>query len=110
VPSLDITDQAVDFIERRSNDPAVVRLKGKKDIPLLLWSNKSYFDDNSGRRTESPQFYFYWTDTAEIEQYRYFKVDFANGRKLALAPGDLFQSGSHRIDLKADKLVLDDRT
>jgi hypothetical protein len=109
VPSLDITEQAMDAITQRCNDPAATNIKREKPIPLLLWSNRSFFDDNSGQRTEiGARFYFYWTDAAEIEQYRYFQVDTANGGELALAPGELFRSGPHRIDLEGDKLILDE--
>ena len=109
MPSLDITKPAMDAILRQCNDPAAISLRAQKPIPLLLWSNRSYFDDNFGHRTEfGPQFYFYWTDVAEIEQYHYFKVETTNGRELALAPGELFQSGFHRIVLEGDKLTLDD--
>lgn len=109
MPSLDITEQAMNAITRRCNDPAATDIKREKPIPLLLWSNRSYFDDNSGRRTEfGARFYFYWTDAAEIERYRYFKVDTTNGGELALAPGDLFRSAPHRIDLEGDKLILDE--
>ena len=69
---------------------------------------RSYFDDNSGHRTEfGPQFYFYWTNLAEMRHYRYFRVDLTKDCELALAPGELFESGVHRIVLEGDKLTLD---
>jgi hypothetical protein len=109
MPSVNITKPAIDAILRQCNDPAAINLKAKKPIPLLLWSIRSYFDDNSGHRTEfGPQFYFYWTDIEEIKQYGYFKVDLTDDRELALAPGELFESGAHRIVLEGDKLTLDD--
>ena len=99
----------MDAIVRQCNDPTAISLKTQKPIPLLLWSSKSYFDDKSGPRTEfGPQFYFYWTNVAEIEQYGYLKVDLTNDCELALAPGELFESGVHRIVLEGDKLTLDD--
>jgi hypothetical protein len=109
VLSINITKPAMDAISRQCNDPAAASLKTQKPIPLLLWSNRSYFNDNSGHRIEfGPQFYFYWTNAAEIKQYGYFKIDLTNDCELALAPGELFESGFHRIVLEGDKLTLDE--
>jgi hypothetical protein len=48
--------------------------------------------DTDGIRT---QFYFYWTDKAEIEKYDYLMIDLAGGVSWHS------RRGSHRIDLRA---------
>jgi hypothetical protein len=51
-------------------------------------------------------FFFFWTNQAEIEENGYVTMDIAEGHKLALAPGAVFQSGSQRIELKDHQLTL----
>jgi hypothetical protein len=107
MPSVTITKGALDAISNRRSDSPSVTVTAPKPIPLLAWSERSYFDDSAGHRTElGPQFYFCWTDDNEIEANKYFTLDIALGGKLALAPGELFRSGSHLIDLKDGRLSL----
>jgi hypothetical protein len=107
MPSVTITKGAIDAVSGRRKDPASAAARALKPIPLLAWSERSYFDDQTGRRTElGPQFYFCWTDDNEIEENGYLTLEIARGDRLALAPGELFRSGSHQIDLKDGKLNL----
>jgi hypothetical protein len=79
----------------------------QKRIPLLAWSERSYFDDYAGHRTEfGPQFYLSFTNEEEIDNNEYFTTETHHGGRLALAPGALFRSGSHMIDLRNGKLTL----
>ncbi len=107
MPSIIITKGAMDATTRHRSDPGSVTVTALRPIPLLAWSERSYFDESSGRRTEfRPQFFFCWTDDTEIEDNQYLTLEIAQGDKLALAPGELFRSGSHQIDLKVGRLTL----
>jgi hypothetical protein len=103
-----ITRQAEESILKACHDPAanVVRQR-VGNIPLLLWSNRSYFVSNSGEKTElGSQFYFYWTNKEEIEISEYEITFLSTNTEIALAPGELFREGSHQIDFRSGKLVL----
>jgi len=105
--SVSITDRATEAIVRRCNDPAAQGIIQGRPIPLLLWTERSYFDDDSGKRTEfGSKFYFYSTNYEEIRKYNYLTLDITGENELALAPGELFRTGSHKIDLQGDKLIL----
>ncbi len=108
--SITITTQAEDAILKACHDPAAAAVKQKKgEIPLLLWSNRSYFVSNSGDKTEfGPRFYFYWTDREEIEASQYATTHLSTSTEIALSPGELFRNGSHRIGLRNGRLVLDE--
>lgn len=107
MPSLAITDPATDAIRRRCDDPAAEALRAENPIPLLLWSNRPYFHDRSGRRVATgPQFYFDWTNAEEVERHGYLTIGFGQGLELAVAPAEMFRSGSHRIDLEGGRLTL----
>jgi hypothetical protein len=104
MPSVKISEDAMTEILRRLKGTATVN---EKNIPLLVWSRRVYTDDNHGNHTElGPMFFFFWTNQAEIEENGYVTMDIAEGHKLALAPGAVFQSGSERIELKDRQLTL----
>jgi hypothetical protein len=105
--SVIITNSASEVIGHRRNEAAFPSPTSLRRIPLLAWSERSYFDDSTGHRTEfRPQFYFSWTNDEEIIDNEYFTTETDHGGRLALAPGELFRSGSHKIDLKDGKLTL----
>jgi len=107
MPSFDITDPATDAIRRRCDDQVAKTMREENPIPLLLWSTRPYFHDRSGHRVETgPQFYFDWTNAFEVERHGYLKVGFGEGGEIAVAPGEMFRSGSHRIDLQDGRLIL----
>ena len=106
MPSVKISDEAMSAIIRRCKDVTTTDHATEKRIPLLVWPSRAYFVDNSGRRVDvAPQFYFGWTNAAEIQENGYFIVDIVCG-ELALAPGNIFQSGSHVIERMDDRLTL----
>ncbi len=106
--SVTITPDAMNVISRRCYNSTAITAARQTLIPLLAWAVRTYFDDASGRRTElGPQFYFSWTDAAEVKRNEYFVLQMAPVGKLALAPGELFQSGTHQIDVKDGKLTLE---
>ena len=106
--SIRITKQAEDAILKACRDPAAEGVRQKNGrIPLLLWSKRSYFVSNSGEKKEfGSQFYFYWTNLTEIENSKYATTLLSKNLEIALSPGDLFREGSHQIDLRDGKLVL----
>jgi hypothetical protein len=108
VSSITISRQAEEAILKASSDPAAEGVRRRHgDVPLLLWSRKSYFVANSGERTEfGPRFYLYWTNGVEIEKSNYFVTRVSEDIQVALSPGELFREGSHRIDLQDGKLAL----
>lgn len=108
--SITITKQAEDAILKACRDPAAEGVRQRYgDVPLLLWSNSTYFVSNSGERTEfGPQFYLYWTNQTEIENSNYATTFLSKDIEIALSPGDLFRNGSHHIDLRDGKLILDE--
>jgi len=110
VSSISVTKQAEDAILKACHDPAAEVVRQRKgSIPLLLWSKRSYFVSNSGEKTEfGPRFYFYWTDRTEIEISNYATALISRNIEIALSPGEFFRQGSHEIDLRDGKLVLND--
>jgi len=79
----------------------------EKDIPLLVWSQKTFSDDKLGNRTDlGPMFFFFWTGEREIEQDADFVTELTKDRKLALAPGSVFLSDRAEIVLKDNHLTL----
>jgi hypothetical protein len=108
VSSITISKQAEEAILKASRDPAAEGVRRRHgDVPLLLWSRRSYFVGNSGERTEfGPRFYLYWTNQAEIEKSNYFTMQVAEDIEIAFSPGDLFRHGSHQIDLRDGRLIL----
>lgn len=106
MPPVRISEDAMRAIVQGFKEASVANTNGRK-IPLLVWSSKTYSDDNLGNRTElGPMFFFCWTDDNEIDQNHYLTIGIADGRKLALAPNAIFQSGSHRIEQIGDHLIL----
>jgi hypothetical protein len=104
MPSVKISEDAMTEILQRLK--GTVAIDGK-NIPLLVWSHSVYTDDNHGNRTElGPKFFLFWTNQTEIEENGYVTMHIAEGHKLALAPGAVFQSGSERIELKDHQLTL----
>ena len=104
MPLVKISEDAMTEILRRLKGMAAVN---EKNIPLLAWSRRVYTDDNHGKHTElGPMIFFFWTNQAEIKENGYVTMDIAEGHKLALAPGAVFQSGSQRIELKDHQLTL----
>jgi hypothetical protein len=106
MPSVKFSDVAISAILRRCKDATLTDSATARRIPLLVWPSCAYFVDNAGRRSEvTPQFYFGWTNAVEIQENGYFTVNIAPGA-LALAPGMIFQKGSHLIEQKDDRLTL----
>lgn len=107
--SITVTKQAEDAILKACRDPAAEGVRQRNgDIPLLLWSRRSHFVSNSGERTEfGPQFYLYWTNQTDIETSKYATTSLSTNIGIALSPGDLFRTGSHQIDLREGKLILE---
>jgi hypothetical protein len=104
MPSVKISEDAMGEILQRLKVTAAVN---EKNIPLLVWSQRVYTDDNHGNHKElGPKFFLFWTNQAEVEENGYVTMHIAEGQKLALAPGALFQSGSERIELKDHQLTL----
>ena len=106
MPSVTISEDAERAIAQGFDQAPPVSSKGRT-IPLLVWSSRSYSDDRSGNRIElGPMFLFCWTNEGEIDQSNYLTIDVVGGRKLALGPSAIFQSGSHRIDQINHRLTL----
>ena len=104
--SVMVTEGAAAAIAKRYHDFSTAAPPGKA-IPVLLWSVRSYFDDNQGNRTFfGSRFVFYWTNESEIKEYNYFTINVAGVGELALAPGELFRTGSHTIDANEGTLTL----
>jgi hypothetical protein len=110
VPTITITKQAEDSILKAYHDPAANGVRQRVgNIPLLLWSDRSYFVSNSGEKTEfGSRFYFYWTNREEIETSKYAITFLSTNTEIALSPGELFRKKSHQIDLRNGKLVLNE--
>jgi hypothetical protein len=109
VSSITVTKKAEDVILRACRDPAAQGLRQQHgDMPLLLWSKKTTFISNSGEKSEfGPQFYLHWTNPKEVEDSKYATVILSTDIEIALSPGEFFRSGSHQIDLRDGKLILD---
>jgi hypothetical protein len=104
--SIIVTERAAEAIAKRYRDFSSAAPPGKS-IPVLLWSTRSYFDDNEGNRTElGSRLYFYWTNESEIKEYDYFTINVADVGELALAPGELFKTGAHKIEAQNGTLIL----
>jgi hypothetical protein len=110
VSTITITKEAEDSILKAARDPAADGVRqGIGNIPLLLWSHRSYSVSNSGEKTEfGSRFYFYWTNRTEIETSKYAITFLSSSTEIALAPGELFRTGSHQIDLHDGKLILEE--
>jgi hypothetical protein len=79
----------------------------EKDIPLVVWSQRTFSDDKLGNRTDlGPMFFFFWTGELEIEQDGYFVVDLTKDQQLALAPGSIFRADRAEIVLEDNRLFL----
>jgi hypothetical protein len=104
MPSVKISEDAMrEILQRLKGKPTV----NEKSIPLLAWSQRVYTDDHHGNHKElGPKFFLFWTNQAEVEENGYVTMPIAEGHKLALAPGAVFQSGSKRIELKDHQLTL----
>ncbi len=109
VSSITVTKQAEDAILKACRDPAAEGVRQRHgDVPLLLWSKRATFVSNSGEITEfGSQFYLYWTDETDIEKSKYATTLLSTSIRIALSPGDLFRNGSHQIDLRDGKLILE---
>jgi hypothetical protein len=106
MPTVIISEDATKAILQGFKQAAAVRDNGK-NIPLLVWSSRTYRDDNLGNHTElGPMFFFCWTDANEIDQNHYLTIGLQDGRNLALAPSAIFQAGSHRIEQIGGRLTL----
>jgi hypothetical protein len=106
MPTVTISEDAMKAIVQGFTQVAAVRDNGR-NIPLLIWSSRTYRDDNLGNQAElGPMFFFCWTDSSEIDQNHYLTIGMQDGRNLALAPSAIFQSGSHRIEQIGDRLTL----
>ena len=105
-----ITSQAEDAILKAYRDPAADGVRQRiGSIPLLLWSNRSYFVSNAGDRTEfGAKFFFYWTNRTENMIANYVTTTLSGKIEIALSPGSLFSKGSHCIDILDGKLILGD--
>ena len=102
-----ISNDAMEYIERKIAQFVNTRLPDGRDIPLLAWASKAYFEDKAGIRTDyEPHFVFGWTNTDEINQYDYLALSTANGRTLALAPGRLFRANPCNIVKTGDSIRL----
>ena len=108
--SITITKQAEDAILKACRDPAAEGVRQRQgDVPLLLWSKSTSFVSTSGERTQfGPQFYLYWTNQTEIENSKYATTFLPKNIEIALSPGELFRNGSHHIDLRDGKLILNE--
>jgi hypothetical protein len=107
MPSVTISDRAVDLILTRMNEPAIAGSRKDDSIPLLNWASRTYSTDFSGHRTEhGPQFFFSWSNAGKIEEYHNLMLTLPNGEALALGPGGYFQTGSHAIDERDGRLTL----
>jgi hypothetical protein len=106
MPPVSISEDAMRAIVQGFKEASMTSTN-ERNIPLLVWSNRTYYDDSRGNRTElGPMFFFCWTDDNELDQNNYLTIDLADGRKIALAPNAIFQSGSHRIEQIGDHLTL----
>jgi hypothetical protein len=104
--SVIVTEPAAAAIAKRYHDFSAAAPPGKS-IPVLLWSVRSYFDDHQGNRTTfGSRFYFHWTNESEIKEYNYLTINVVGVGELALAPGELFRTGSHTIEAQDGTLVL----
>lgn len=104
--SVIVTERAAAAIAKRYRDFSAAAPPGKS-IPVLLWPLRSYFDDNAGNRTTfASKFYFHWTNESEIKEYNYLTINVAGVGELALAPGELFRTGSHTIEAQGGTLIL----
>ena len=90
--SVIVTEPAAAAIATRYRDFSAAAPPGKS-IPVLLWSLRSYLDDNQGNRTTfGSRFYFHWTNESEIKEYDYLTINVAGVGELALK---LFGYGAH---------------
>jgi hypothetical protein len=104
MPPVKISDDAMREILQRLKRTLAVN---EKNIPLLAWAQRVYTGDNHANHSElGPKFFLFWTNQAEVEENGYVTMPIAEGHKLALAPGAVFQSGSKRIELKDHQLTL----
>jgi hypothetical protein len=104
--SVIVTERAAEAIAERYRHFSAAAPVGKS-IPVLLWSTRSRFDDNESNRTElGSRFYFYWTNEREIREYDYLTINVADVGQLALAPGELFKTGAHKIEAQNGALIL----
>ena len=108
MPSVLVSDPAVsDIVSRCKSFPSD---EEKRTIPLLVWANRSYFDDKSGHRTElGAQFYLCWTDKDDIKNNDYLLTTIGSNYTIAFAPGPLFASGGRHIDVVNGRLTLTDQ-
>jgi hypothetical protein len=103
-----VSKEAIALISAKCQEPGIASRRTELSVPLLSWASRVMLDDLAGNRTElGPQFYFTWSTPQQIREYGYLTLTLDNGDELALAPGDFFRSGNHRIDQKDDRLTLD---
>lgn len=103
--SVTMTYDAVNEITRRIAPARTLAHAESKTIPLLIWAQDSFEEDRAGNRTDlGPQFFLSWTNAAEIDDNQYLLIN--EGINIALAPGDFFRSGSHRITRSRGRLTL----
>ncbi len=107
MPTVNVSSDAMGYIESTILQHKSARLPDGNDIPLLAWASKAYFDDKAGTRTVyGPYFTLSWTNAEEVKRYDYLTLSMANDRLLALAPGDLFRTKPRSIEREGNKIVL----
>jgi hypothetical protein len=106
--SVAITRSAIDLILRKLREPATIAARKQNSLPTLDWASRVYSTDRlSGERTEhGPRFFFSWSDTEEVKESNNLIYMLPDGERLALGPGDFFQTGTHTIDEKDGRLML----
>ena len=109
MPDVSISEDAMNEIMQRVGKLPAPDDRKETDIPLLIWSHRTYSDDRAGNHTElGPMFSFLWTNKSEIEENDYCTTVLKDGRTLALAPGAVFRCGMKQIVLQNSRLLLID--
>ena len=105
--NISVSREAMALISEKCQDPAIASRKKKDSIPLLSWAIRVTHTDNAGHRTDlGPQFFFTWSNAKQVEEYGYLTFKLEDDGELALAPGEFFRTGKHRIDQKDGRLTL----
>jgi hypothetical protein len=104
---VNLSDEAMEYIANKIELAESAGPPTRDAIPLLVWVSKAQFIANSGDRTDyGPYFAFHWTTERDIEQFHYATVPIADRKIVALAPGDLFRTGSISIKRNGDCVTL----
>ena len=102
--------RAIDLILSKLKEPATIAMRRQNSMAALTWARRVYSADRlSGERTEhGPRFFFSWSDADKLKEFNSVIYTLPDGESLALGPGDFFQTGTHKVDVKDGRLALID--